>query len=596
MVTAKSISRYATRTLTRITGTRYKRGISFFVAAVIFAAAASAQSKDPAELKLETVVESTSAHAGGEARVALRISMKEKFHINSNTPLDDYLIATVLTFNPPEGIAIGEIAYPDHILLQTGGLDEDLAVYENAFDMGAAFSLDSSIAEGEYTIPGSLRYQACDDKACYMPRNMPVEFTVTVVPESQSLDLREPELFASLNFAGEAIPAPDTEEPGAAEQIEIADSVDLLAKLEGFDILGTEGGYMKADAFAEFIDAAESGEKQAGMFDGYGVIGIIFIVLGGGLLLNLTPCVLPMIPINLAIIGAGSQAGSRTRGAALGGAYGLAMALVYGALGLVVVLTDSTFGAINQSVWFNFGIALIFLPLALAMFDIISIDFSKLQAKLNLSGKGKGTFMLAFGMGGVAALLAGACVAPIVIAVVLFSADLYAKGNAVALALPFLLGLGMALPWPVAGAGLSFMPKPGVWMVRVKQAFGVFILGFGAYYAYLGYEILSVDEDAVAGSVEGLLEEGWYASMGDGLDAAVAEDKLVLVDMWATWCKNCLVMDKTTFQDEEILAKLDDYIKIKYQAEQTNESPAKDILELFDGVGLPHYAILRPKM
>jgi thiol:disulfide interchange protein len=79
-------------------------------------------------------------------------------------------------------------------------------------------------------------------------------------------------------------------------------------------------------------------------------------------------------------------------------------------------------------------------------------------------------------MGAVAALLAGACVAPVVIQVVLFSSNLYAKGNAVALALPFLLGVGMAIPWPIAGAGIAALPKPGAWMVRVKQVFGVVIM------------------------------------------------------------------------------------------------------------------------
>ena len=64
-------------------------------------------------------------------------------------------------------------------------------------------------------------------------------------------------------------------------------------------------------------------------------------------------------------------------------------------------------------------------------------------------------------MGGVAALLAGACVAPVVIQVVLFASDLYAGGTQVALALPFPLGLGMALPWPLAGAGMAALPKPG---------------------------------------------------------------------------------------------------------------------------------------
>ncbi len=62
-----------------------------------------------------------------------------------------------------------------------------------------------------------------------------------------------------------------------------------------------------------------------------------------------------MIPINLAIIGAGAGSGSRARGFLLGGAYGGAMALVYGVLGLIVILTAGTFGTINASPWFNLG-------------------------------------------------------------------------------------------------------------------------------------------------------------------------------------------------------------------------------------------------
>src|SRR5262249_52060189 len=190
---------------------------------------------------------------------------------------------------------------------------------------------------------------------------------------------------------------------------------------------------------------------------------------------NLTPCVLPMIPINLAIIGAGAQASSRGRGFLLGSAYGIAMAVVYGLLGLVVILTAGTFGTINSSPWFNLGITILFVVLGLAMFDVLLIDFSKYSSNFG-TGASRGSVVLAFSMGAVAALLAGACVAPVVIQVVLFSSNLYSTGTKIALALPFCLGLGMAIPWPIAGAGLASLPKPGMWMVRVNQAFGVFIL------------------------------------------------------------------------------------------------------------------------
>ena len=119
---------------------------------------------------------------------------------------------------------------------------------------------------------------------------------------------------------------------------------DGLASLDRFNVLAATGGYLGRDDFLQFIHNAEAGVKERGLFDGRGPLAILLIVFLGGLALNLTPCVLPMIPINLAIIGAGSQAGSRGRGFLLGSVYGAAMALVYGILGLIVILTAGTFG------------------------------------------------------------------------------------------------------------------------------------------------------------------------------------------------------------------------------------------------------------
>jgi thiol:disulfide interchange protein len=304
-----------------------------------------------------------------------------------------------------------------------------------------------------------------------------------------------------------------------------------------------------------------------------------------------------MIPINLAIIGAGAQASSRTRGFLLGSAYGVAMAVVYGVLGLVVILTAGTFGTINSSPWFNFAIAVVFVVLGLAMFDVLLIDFSKYSAGFTGS-RNRGSVVLAFSMGAIAALLAGACVAPVVIQVVLFSSNLYSTGTRVALALPFFLGLGMAIPWPIAGAGLAALPKPGMWMVRVKQAFGVFILATAAYYGYEAYALFAnrwVDPALVASSVEEQLKTGWHSSLEEGLAAAKRENRPVLIDMWATWCKNCLTMDKTTLANDEVKSALANYVKIKYQAEDPDAQPAKGIMQKFSAPGLPAYAILRPK-
>jgi thiol:disulfide interchange protein len=179
----------------------------------------------------------------------------------------------------------------------------------------------------------------------------------------------------------------------------------------------------------------------------------------------------------------------------------------------------------------------------------------------------------------------------------LFSSSLYAAGTTLALALPFVLGLGMAMPWPIAGAGLAALPKPGTWMVRVKQAFGVLILATAAYYGYLAYTLfdnLRVDSAQVSGSVQEKLAQGWTASLAAGLDRAEREGKPVLIDFWATWCKNCLTMDKTTLEDPAVVAALDGYVKVKFQAEDLDAEPTRSLLARFNAIGLPTYVIVRP--
>jgi thioredoxin:protein disulfide reductase len=375
----------------------------------------------------------------------------------------------------------------------------------------------------------------------------------------------------------------------AQAPVPVAASAEAAA-LDGYVMAARTVGYVPAAEFITFIKDAEAGVRQAGLFDGRGLLAVLAIVFVGGLALNLTPCVLPMIPLNLAIIGAGSQASSRRRGFLLGGTYGAAMALVYGLLGVVVVLTAGSFGSINASPWFNVAMAGVFVVLGLAMFDVFHIDFSRWSSGIRLAQQ-RGSLLLAFGMGGVVALLAGACVAPVVLQVSLFSSKLYAEGSTAALALPFLLGIGMAAPWPFAGAGLAALPKPGAWMVRVKQAFGLLIFVMAGYYAYLGYGLLRSEATAPAGPQEG----GWYASLADGMAAAKREGKPVLVDMWATWCKNCTVMDETTFTDESVRAAMAPYVLVKFQAEDPEAEPARTLMRQFDTVGLPTYVILEPR-
>jgi thiol:disulfide interchange protein len=373
--------------------------------------------------------------------------------------------------------------------------------------------------------------------------------------------------------------------------------------MKGFTVGGSMVGYSGPEKFIAFLDSAEAGSAAAGdslasTLKDRGMWLVLVIILAGGLTLNLTPCVLPMIPINIAIIGAGAQAGSRGRGFALGGTYGLGIAFVYGALGLAVVLTGSTFGALNTSPWFNFSIAALFIVMSLAMFGILNIDFSRFQ-KSGTSGQ-RGGFVTAFILGAVAALLAGACVAPVVISVLLLSADIYSKGSVAGLLLPFLLGVGMALPWPFAGAGLSFLPKPGKWMEKVKYGFGVLILVFAIRYALLGSTLVrnrsASSRESVVAAQHALVEAGdWLTSLEPALVKARYTENPVFLDFWASSCKSCLKMEKTTFKNDDVRARLEPFVKVKYRAENMSDPDTKAVLDHLKVKGLPTYVVLLPK-
>ncbi len=571
--------------------------IRILIAAAILALPASPGNAQLRRIPAEVtpLVESDGVRPGSTVRGALQVSLPEGFHVQSNKPRDPLLIPTELNIDAPAGVRAVELVFPEASDFNQEGLDEPLLVFDRQFVIGVQFEMDAGLAPGDVAVPARFRYQACDDTMCFAPANVDLQWTLRVVGADAPVTAQHADLLAGIPFGTGLAPGADPGTP-AVPAAPVAEGVDqALARLDGFEMMASTGGYLGTADFLTFIRNAEAGVKETGWFEGRGPFAILLIVFLGGLALNLTPCVLPMIPINLAIIGAGAQAGSRRRGFLLGLTYGGAMAVVYGALGLIVVLTASTFGTINASPWFNLGIAVLFVALALAMFDVFEIDFSRFAGSIG-SGGGRGTFLLAFTMGTVAALLAGACVAPVVIQVVLFSSNLYAAGTTLALALPFFLGIGMAVPWPIAGAGLASLPKPGPWMVRVKQAFGVLILATAAYYGYLSYELFAnrwVDATEVSSSVEEKLKEGWHSSLAAGLAAAEREGKPVLVDMWATWCKNCLTMDKTTLADPAVIAALDGYVKIKFQAEQPDEAPTSDVMRRFNAVGLPAYVILR---
>lgn len=413
-----------------------------------------------------------------------------------------------------------------------------------------------------------VQWQGCSEEACFLP-------------ESQEWLVRGDGVVTEASGGGgvAGIPAPQR------------------ASTNEWTVVSRSTGFVDVQSFLTWLDRSAQGQEPTGgllkvpggFWSSLMTIGLILL---GGLGLNLTPCVLPLIPINLAILGAGSAASNRSRGFLLGTLYGTGMALTYGFLGLTVVISGAKFGSLNASPWFNFGIALIFAFLSLAMFDKWALDFSGWQSRLGRTDRARrGSLVAAVFMGAVAAALAGACVAPVLISVLLLSTTLHSEGNWLGLLLPFVLGIGMALPWPLAGGGLSFLPKPGNWMIRVKQGFGVLILVFAGYYAVLGWTLLpSRGSSGISGQAESgqrLVEE-----FRRQLSQAQLQPQPIFLKFGASWCKNCTAMEHTTLTDPQVQERLRKFSVVKFAAEHPSDPAVKRVLDEFGVLGLPTFLIL----
>ncbi|HWF84301.1 MAG TPA: protein-disulfide reductase DsbD domain-containing protein, partial [Vicinamibacterales bacterium] len=173
-------------------------------------------------------------------RLALKVSLPEGLHTQSNKPRDPTLIPTVLTIDAHPGVTIDEIVFPPSTDLKQAGLDQPLAVFEHEFAIGVQVSLGPDVPVGDLVIPAHLRYQACDANLCYAPATANVQWTLPVVSPTTPIEgMAANPAFAQIAFGhGEKPSAPTGTTPA---RVAPAAGDTGIAQLDGFATLGTTG-------------------------------------------------------------------------------------------------------------------------------------------------------------------------------------------------------------------------------------------------------------------------------------------------------------------------------------------------------------------
>lgn len=205
-----------------------------------------------------------------------------------------------------------------------------------------------------------------------------------------------------------------------------------------------------------------------------------------GLLISFTPCVYPIIPIQLGFIGgqtASTQTGGQAswRGFTLSTLFVVGMAIVYAALGAFASLTGTLFGIWAASPWTYIVVGNVILLLALSMLDVIQLPTPQFLANWNPERKGKG-YVSALLLGASSGLVVGPCTAPALGAALAYVGT---QGNVffgTTILFVFALGMGaLMIALGTFSGALSALPRSGTWMVKVKKGFGFAMILIAQY-------------------------------------------------------------------------------------------------------------------
>ena len=546
-----------------------------------------AQSGNDSKVSIKSFLSVDKVSPGDAFNIAVKTNIKEGWHINSDKPNEDFLIPTKLTIiNTGKGFFnLEKVVYPPAENVTLGFSDNPLSVWEGEIYIGGTIKTPTDILPGKYKLIADIEYQSCNNSTCLPPMN--VQDTLDIIVTSNKADVN------NIN-------------------------IELFKNLK----LGLSN--------TTSITTTDNGDSITSSLESHGLLIGLLLVFLGGLALNLTPCVYPLIPITIGYFG-GQSEGSTKKLFLMGLLFVIGLALTYSVIGVVTALSGAVFGSLLQNTYVILSIVLIFLILSLSMFGVY--EFKLPDALVAKAGGAKGGYFGAFFMGLTMGIVAAPCIGPFVLGLVTYVA---AKGDPFfGFLMFFVLAIGLGLPYlflAIFSGKIKNLPRAGEWMDGVKHVFGFLLIGMALYFllpllpkSFSGYvlpvfmiitAIYLLFFEKLAKDVKGFKifrivfsviligvavytlipsEKNsikWQKYSEQILTAKTDGKKGTIIDFYADWCIPCKELDASTFSDPKVIEESEKFINLKADMTKSLADDVEALRNKYKIVGVPTVLIL----
>lgn len=559
------------------------------------------------ETKVSAVLNTRTVTPGGQQVIAIVFEVPEGYHAQSATPSSQDYIAFTVTAKDVPGAKVHPAVYPK-------GKDEKyellgtLNVYTGKVVTYLPVTIAADAAVGsKIEIKGTVGSQICDDKSCFPPNDQPFSVTAEVVAMGTATEPNDPALFKGFDWSKFG------EMSGAATQPATKPSASMTPG----------GGDGSASAAGQPLENA----TVFGSFVAAFVVGLVF---------NVMPCVLPVLPLKaVGFIQAAEK--SQAKSILLGAVFSAGLIAVFAALGVAIFGWGFQWGFLFQQNWFVYGMALVLVFMALSQWGLWTF---KVPMGLYSFEPRHDTVSGNFLFGGLTALLSTPCTAYVFPALLAWGAK---QTPVVGILLLCTVGAGMALPYFIMSCFPAIarkIPRTGPWSEMVKQLMGFLILAVAVYFVGTkhlsgnGYMwpvavvatiagiflifrtkqlmprprplaiatvlavVLTVGSFSAAAYLNRPPPEGivWVPYSETALADARKSGNIVLIDFTANWCANCHWIENNVFTDPKVVDAFKEK-KIKLlRVDITNTgAPGSDLLtQLNPAGGIPLTAIYFP--